>query len=239
MSARPLGIAVLAAGTLAAGLAAAPARAQDRTPAPTAAPRSHTEQPRSPARDAYVLSTHGRWMSSGVNIDDIDGRRQRLGDGDFLWFHRSGKSWIVDDPATLARASALFEPLEGLAPEQDALHDREKALDDREQALDDEEERIDAAMERLEPDYDEGDDDVDAPPPPPPSASVEAERDELDRRRGELRDKQRELQAEQRAFAREERALDQREEDLERAAESQLWRLMDELVSSGAAKPAK
>ena len=235
MSGCPLGTTVLAAGALAAGLLAAPVRAQDRTPSP--ARPAEAQRPSSSRRDAYILSTEGRWISSGINMDDIGGRRERLGGGDFLWFRRGGKTWIVEDPATLARASALFEPVEALAPEQEAVHDRERALDDREQALDDEEERIEAAMERLEPEED-WDDEVEAPPRPEPTAEDDREREELRRRRDELRDRQRDLHAEQRAVERDERALDKREEDLERQAEAQLRSLMDELVASGAAKPA-
>lgn len=229
----------LPAAALAAGLLATPVRAQDRTPAP--GPRVEAQH-RSPRRDAYVLSTGGEWMSSGVNFDHVDDFG-RGGRGDFLWFRRGGRAFIVDEAETVRRANALFEPLRALEPEQEALHERETALDDRENKLDAEEESIDSAMERLEPDYEEGDEydedaDAPAPPPPPVSAEDDHERDALEQRRAEIHEKQRALYAEQRAFEREERALDQREEGLEREAEAKLWKLVDELIASGAARPA-
>ena len=225
----PAPAAAFALGLLASSLSA-------QAPPPPAG--SHGEpQHRSSRRDAYVLSVGGQWMSSGVNFDNV-GEFRRDGRGDFLWFRRGGRTWVVDDAATIQRADSLFEPLRALEPEQEALHDKESALDHRERAPDAEEESIDAAMERLEPegDWDDGDDDVEAPPPPP-SAEDDRQREELQRRLEELHEKQRALNVEQRAFAREERALDQREEDLERDAEGKLWKLMDELVASGAAKP--
>ena len=220
--------AVLAAGFLASS---APVRAQDPTPSP----RSDAPRTRSSSRDAYILSIGGEWMSSGVDFDHLADDRPS-GRRDFLWFRRGDRTWIADDAAAVRRADSLFEPLRALEPEQEALRDRETALDDRENALDAEEESIDAAIERLEPEED-SDEEVDAPPPP--TADDDRERDGLERRREELREQQRALRVEQRAFEREERALDKREEDLEREAEAKLWKLADELVARGSAKPVK
>ena len=224
-----------ALATLALGAAtlAGAVHAQDRQPPP--------ERTRSSSRDGYVLSTGGEWLSSDVDFDELSASRLTRR-GDYLWFRRSGKAYSIDDPATLSRAFSIFEPLRALESEQEALRERDRALDDRERSLDAEEERIEAAQERLEPpDADtEGDEDDEyaPPPPPPPSAADEREREELDRQLDDLRGRQRALQAEQRAFERDERALDQREEKLEAEAEAQLWRLIDETIASGAARPA-
>lgn len=215
---------------------AGPARAQNRPDRPS--PTPDAEWPRPSGRDGYVLSVHGEWLSSDVSFEELSRSR---GAGDYLWFRRSGKAWVIDDPAALARAVALFDPLRALEPEQEALRDRERALDHRENALDAEEERIDAAMERLDEHDADSDDDEDdgeyaAAAPAPPSPADERERGELERRQEELHARQRELQAEQREFERDERALDQREERLEAEAEAQLWRLMEESIGSGVAK---
>ncbi|HEX4440755.1 MAG TPA: hypothetical protein VH854_11835 [Thermoanaerobaculia bacterium] len=190
--------------------------------------------------DGYILSTDNHWLSSDVDMGELEASRARL-HGSFLWFRRSGKAWLVDDEATLDRAVKLFEPLRALEPEQDALRDKERALDDRETALDDEEERIDAAMERLEASSGDEDDDDDAPAAPDarPSAEDDREREELAGRMGELRAKQRELHAEQRAIESDERELDAREDRLERDAESSLWKLMDETIANGTAREPK
>jgi len=230
--------ATLAALAFAAAALAAPCRAQDR---PTG---SRDDWPRSSGRDGYVLSLHGGWLSSDVNLDEISQSRLDRR-GDYLWFRRSGRSYLIEDASALARASALFEPLHALEPEQEALRERERALDDRERSLDMEEEEIEAAQERLEPgdsaDYDEDSDEgssASQSPAPAPSVADEREREDLERRMDEVRARQRALQTEQRAFEREERALDQKEEKIERDCEAQLWRLVDEAIASGVAKPA-
>jgi hypothetical protein len=222
---------VLLAAVLGVGAVAADASAQNRAGAPNAG-----DWPRSSGRDGYILSLEGQWLSSDVNLEEVTGTRAGKR-GDFLWFRRSGKGYVIDDPAALARAVALFEPVRALEPEQDAIRDRERALDDRENALDRQEEEIDAELERLEPsDEDEGGDDEYAASAPSAAADP-AERDELERRMDEVRAKQTDLRAEQHDLDRDERALDAREERLERDAEAQLWRLLDDLVASGAAKP--
>jgi hypothetical protein len=190
------------------------------------------------SRDSYILSLGDHWMSSDVNFDELSASRLRM-HGNYLWFRRGGKTWLVEDAPTLERAVKLFAPLNALEPEQDALREKEQALDDRETSLDDEEERIDAAMERLEPADADDEQDEDAPVAAyVPSPEDERERDELAARLDELHAKQRELQTEQRAFDREERALDDREEKLEREAEASLWKLIDETIANGTAKPA-
>jgi hypothetical protein len=188
-------------------------------------------------RDGYILSTNDHWLSGDVDMGELAASRVKL-HGSFLWFRRSGKTWLVDDAATLDRAVKLFEPLNALEPEQEALRDKERALDDRETAMDDEEESIDAAMERLEPNADDEDQDDDAPAAADarPSAEDDRERDALSARLETLRAKQRDLQSEQRDLEREERALDAREDRLEHEAESSLYKLMDEAIANGTAR---
>src|SRR6185369_13883859 len=95
-----------------------PVRAQDPTPSP----RSDAPRTRSSSRDAYILSIGGEWMSSGLNFDHL-GDYRPSGRGDFLWFRRGGRTWIVEDAAAVQRADSLFEPVRALEPEQDALRD--------------------------------------------------------------------------------------------------------------------
>src|SRR4051812_19216047 len=82
--------AAAAAAALSAGLAAAAAAQAAQ------APERHVHASQG---DGYVLSTEGRWMSSGVDFDELSAARVRRS-GSFLWFHRSGQSYMIDDPAT-------------------------------------------------------------------------------------------------------------------------------------------
>jgi hypothetical protein len=204
--------AIQAAVLLCAGLAAAPAAV------------AHGPE------DAYILSFGNSMTVSSVSTDEYESLRGKR-TADFLWFRRAGKAYLVEDPAVLKEARALFAPLRRLDPERDELRRRQEALDDKEQELDREEEELDR---RLDADggEDDEDDDVTAP-----SALSAADRQELEREMSEIRGRQREVEAADRELERVERDLDAREDDLEREAESKLWGLIDGAIQSGVAKP--
>lgn len=48
--------------------------------------------------------------SSSDDIDDVRELQQRL-DGDFLWFRREGRDYVVRDPALIARAGAAWRDM--------------------------------------------------------------------------------------------------------------------------------
>jgi chromosome segregation ATPase len=107
------------------------------TPAPASAPDDH-------ASYAFVRKGEDGIAMSGNSddADDIEAARARI-DGDFLWFRRAGKAWVVRDPATIARARQAWAGTEGIEQEMRVLqaqmkpHEaRMKALGARMQALD-------------------------------------------------------------------------------------------------------
>jgi len=59
--------------------------------------------------DEQQLSISG----DGADWQSLKQLRRNI-DGEFLWFHDGGKSWIVQDRDVLARAHAAYEPLERL-----------------------------------------------------------------------------------------------------------------------------
>ena len=179
-----------------------------------------------PAGDAYILAIGDKWMSGEMDLDDLVRMRGREA-GDFLWFRRGGKTFRVLDAATLGKADALFAPVRALEPEFDELRGKERKLDAREDELDREEELIDQDLEDLDADEEAG------------LAVDETARRNLESRREAVRSRMRELQKEQRQLESVERGLDQREEALETEAEAKLWKLLDETIASGAAKPVK
>ena len=61
----------------------------------------------------------------------------------------------------------------------------------------------------------------------------------LETRRDVVRSRMRDVEREQKELERVERALDAREEVLEAEAEGKLWRLLDEAIGSGVARPAR
>ena len=173
-------------------------------------------------RDAYILAVGDTWTSGAMDLDDLVRMRGRQ-TGDFLWFRRGGKTYRVQDAATLGRAVDLFAPVRALEPEFEELRKKERRLDARENELDREEELIDQDLEDFDADEDAG------------MAVDEEQRRNLEKRREAVRARMRELQKEQRQLESVERGLDSREESLEAAAEAKLWKLIDETIASGAA----
>ncbi|HVQ54491.1 MAG TPA: hypothetical protein VMT25_04890 [Thermoanaerobaculia bacterium] len=201
--------AISAAGLLCAGLATAPAAL------------AHGRE------DAYILSFGNSTTVSSVSIDEyanLPGKRS----ADFLWFRRAGKAYVVEDPATLKEARALFAPLRALDPEREDLRRRQEALDEKEQELDQREDEVDR---RLDVDSDDDDDAVG------PRSLSDADQHELEREMSEIRARQREVQAADRDLERVERDLDAREDEIEREAEAKLWALIDEAIQKGVARP--
>jgi len=180
--------------------------------------------------DAYILSFGNSMTVSSVSIDEYENLRGGRS-GDFFWFRRAGRTYLVEDPAMLKQARALFAPLRALDPEREDLRRRQEALDDRQQELDQREEEVDR---RLDVDGADDDEDGDAVAP---STLSDADRHELEQEMSEIRARQREVQAADRDLERVERDLDAREDAIERDAEAKLWALIDEAIQKGVAKP--
>ena len=55
--------------------------------------------------------------------------------GDFLWFSHNGKSYVVDDPQTIARIQAMYKPMEDLGRQQEELGKQQEALGRQQEEL--------------------------------------------------------------------------------------------------------
>jgi beta-lactamase regulating signal transducer with metallopeptidase domain len=55
--------------------------------------------------------------------------------GDFIWFERDGKSYIIQDPATIERARKLWAPQDELGKKQEALGKLQEALGEQQETL--------------------------------------------------------------------------------------------------------
>lgn len=97
--------------------------------------------------DGYGWSNDGpRYVimsgdSDNVNMsgseEDVEHARElrKKISGDFIWFERDEKSYIITDPAFIAKAKALFAPEEALAKQQDELGRQQEALGKQQEAL--------------------------------------------------------------------------------------------------------
>jgi len=79
---------------------------------------------RSEGGEPYALVQEGRGLNMTVdNADkadkvDLDGIRRKV-QGEFLWFRKDGKEYIVQDAATLARVRQAWAPLEKTGAEME------------------------------------------------------------------------------------------------------------------------
>ncbi|MBI5867620.1 MAG: hypothetical protein HZB43_04925 [candidate division Zixibacteria bacterium] len=175
---------------------------------------------KSPTRDGdvYILSHDSSFFSTNASVRDIESIGKKVA-GDFLWVRRAGTELIIRDARTLAEAARLFEPIDGLEPEREALQAKQEQLGRDEAKLDDEEERLEDELEALE---NRGEDHV-----------SDSARAALEHRRVELKAKMRTLKAGERELDAQERALDGRSDELERKAESAFRRLIDHAITNG------
>lgn len=98
---------------------AAPAAAVDAGPAKPPRTVRHRGARR---EDAFALvrdTEHGTNMAGdSADWDDIKEVKRSVS-GDFLWFRDGGKSWVVQDPAVLAKANAAWANVDKLGKEMD------------------------------------------------------------------------------------------------------------------------
>ena len=139
-----LGLAVAGAGFY-VHAQPAPARAA-AAPAPASAPaQAAGPKPAAGARiarigtgDGYALVREGEdGMRMSGDLGDVEAIRaaSRSVGGDFLWFRRDGRAWIVRDADTLARAHAAWRPVEAFDREMRELGARMHPHSERMQEL--------------------------------------------------------------------------------------------------------
>ena len=84
--------------------------------------------------DSYALVSGSDKNHVSFSGDWYDGRRaeidkaRAMAHGDFLWFTRDGKSYIIDDPQIVARIQAMYKPMEDLGRQQEELGKQQAAL---------------------------------------------------------------------------------------------------------------
>lgn len=73
--------------------------------------------------NGYALvreTAHGTNMSGdSVNWKDIEAAKRSI-KGEFLWFRKDGKAWVVQDKDVLSRAEAAWAPVDKLGQQMDA-----------------------------------------------------------------------------------------------------------------------
>jgi hypothetical protein len=173
----------------------------------------------SPSR-AHAVCLGETSYVTGMDIEDFVAlRKARI--GDFLWFRRDGKRYLVTDAGILDAAREALRPSDQLGREMDALSARLKPYQDREEAIDREDEALEDAEEAL------GDRDG------------TSERLRLEARRDELEAQRRVLRSEMRLLEEEERELEAREREVEEVVDAEIERLADDALRRGLAQPLR
>ena len=91
--------------------------------------------------DSYALVSGSDKNHTTFSGDWFDGRRaefdkaRAMAKGDFLWFTRGGKSYVVDDPQTIASIQAMYKPMEDLGRQQEELGRKQEALGRQQEEL--------------------------------------------------------------------------------------------------------
>jgi beta-lactamase regulating signal transducer with metallopeptidase domain len=128
----------------------APQAAQDAAPpTPPAAPR-HARAPKASSAPGYSYSygydddqrfviasgkSDSLTMSGTTGDAEMVQELRKTISGDFIWFERDGKSYIIRDQATIDRARKLWAPQEELGKKQEELGKQQEALGKQQEAL--------------------------------------------------------------------------------------------------------
>ena len=84
--------------------------------------------------DSYAVISGNNGDRMSFSGDWYEGRRaevakaRAMAHGDFLWFSRGGKSYIVDDAKTVAQIRAMYKPMEELGQKQEELGRQQAVL---------------------------------------------------------------------------------------------------------------
>jgi beta-lactamase regulating signal transducer with metallopeptidase domain len=86
--------------------------------------------------DSYVIVRgNGNVNFNGdFHSADID-KARKMAQGDFLFFSRNGKSYVIDDPAVMAKIEAMYKPMEDLGRDQEKLGKLQEELGRQQEAL--------------------------------------------------------------------------------------------------------
>ena len=88
--------------------------------------------------DSYAIvrgDGSGQMSFNGdIHTSQIDKVRKQA-HGDFLWFTHDGKSYFVDDPATISQIEGMYKPMEELGRQQEELGKKQEALGKQQEEL--------------------------------------------------------------------------------------------------------
>jgi|GEM_PF-441001 len=107
----------------------------------------------------YVMMTgdsdNVMMSGSGEDVEHAQRLRKKMGGGDLIWFERDEKSYVITDPAFIAKAKALFAPQEELGKQQEELGRQQEALGKQQEALGNQMEDVKVKIQDITPQLEE------------------------------------------------------------------------------------
>jgi beta-lactamase regulating signal transducer with metallopeptidase domain len=218
-------------------------------------------------RYVYIQANSDEVTMSGDEEDVQHARRLRGKiNGDFIWFQRDEKSYVITDPQFLTRVKALFEPQDELSRQQDALGRQQHELGRQQDSLGLQQDELGKKMDEVSvkvPDISPDLERIHARlkqlqatgATQSELGSVQSQIGELQSRLGRLQSqagqqqsvvggqqselgrKQSELGRKQSELGKQQAALGQQQSELARKASRELRNMFDDAISKGTAKP--
>lgn len=102
----------------------------------------------SSGNSSIVVTGNGFSMDSGSDSNFVNSLRHNVS-GDFIWFIRDGKAYVISDSATIKRAMEFFAPAQELGRKQEELGKQQEALGARQEALGKQQEALGDQMEKV------------------------------------------------------------------------------------------
>ncbi|MFZ0700954.1 MAG: M56 family metallopeptidase, partial [Candidatus Acidiferrales bacterium] len=203
----------------------------------------------------YVMMS-GSDETVEMSGDDEDFRharelRKKLG-SDLIWFERDEKSYVITDPAFIAKAKALFAPEDALSKQQDELSRQQDALSKQQDALSDKMDNVKVKVPDISPDIKRVQDELDALRQ---NGGTQSELGRLQSELGQLQSQvgrfqsdagvqqsrigqqQSELGRQQSELGQRQSELGRQQSEVARKASQQLRGMLDDAIASGVAKP--
>ncbi len=102
----------------------------------------------SSGNSSVVVSGNGYSINSDGESNFVNSLRHNVS-GDFIWFVRDGKAYVITDPATVKRAMEFFAPVQELGCKEEELGKQQEALGAKQEALGKQQEQLGDQMEKV------------------------------------------------------------------------------------------
>jgi bla regulator protein blaR1 len=201
-------------------------------------------------KNFIYIGRRGMTIGSSGGSDEVDRLRGKYS-GDFIWFRRDGKYFVIRDQATVSRAAGLFAPMQGLEEKQDELGKQQEALGEQQEALSQKMEEVKVAVPDMTADLDRVREKIKqlaAGGTQDELGELQSEIGELQSKIGELQSQagrhqsevgrqQGELGRKQGELGRKQGEIGRQQGDLSRKAAREMKSVIDDAVAHGLAKP--